>query len=96
MIKINKIHIKRYRSILDLELTIDTTNNFITICGENNTGKTNSLKAIDLFFNPNKYVPEQDVPHHKLEGSRGGATCPEISIDLGASHFGKNKQRGNS
>lgn len=82
MIKINKIHIKRYRSILDLELAINNENNFITICGENNTGKTNSLKAIDLFFNPHKYVPEQDIPHHKFEGSRGGATCPEISIDF--------------
>ena len=82
MIKIHKIHIKRYRSIIDLELVIDDQNNFITICGENNTGKTNSLKAVDLFFNPDKYVPEQDIPHHKFEGSRGGATCPEISIEF--------------
>ena len=82
MIKIHKIHIKRYRSIINLELTIDNKNNFITICGENNTGKTNTLKAIDLFFNDTKYVSEKDVPHHKFEGSRGGATCPEISIEF--------------
>lgn len=71
MVKMQKIHIKRYRSILDLTINVNTNNNFITICGENNTGKTNILRAIDLFFNSEKYEPSKDVPHHKLEGSRG-------------------------
>lgn len=82
MIKMQKIHIKRYRSILDLTINVNTNNNFITICGENNTGKTNTLRAMDLFFNPEKYEPSKDVPHHKLEGSRGGAVCPDISIEF--------------
>lgn len=82
MIKIKTIQIERYRSILNLQLEFSSNNNFITICGENNTGKTNTLRAIDLFFNPAKYNPQADIPFHKLEGSRGAATPPKISIDF--------------
>jgi len=82
MIKIKEIHIKRYRSILDLKISVNDNNNLITICGENNTGKTNTLRAIDLFFNPEKYVPDRDIPYHKFEGSRGGSVYPDISIDF--------------
>lgn len=82
MAKIQKIYIKRYRSIIDLQFDINTANNFITICGENNTGKTNTLRAIDLFFSPSKYEPSQDAPAHKYEGTRGGSVFPEISIDF--------------
>lgn len=77
--KIKKIHIKRFRSILDLKLEINTENNFSTICGANNSGKTNVLKALNIFFNPRDYILKEDVPNHKL-GSRGGATYPEIII----------------
>lgn len=77
--KIKRIHIKRFRSILDLKLDINTENNFSTICGANNSGKTNVLKALNIFFNPSEYILKEDVPNHKL-GSRGGATYPEIII----------------
>lgn len=77
--KIKKIHIKRFRSILDLKLEIDTENNYATICGANNSGKTNVLKALNIFFNPTDYIFKDDVPNHKL-GSRGGATYPEITL----------------
>jgi predicted ATP-dependent endonuclease of OLD family len=77
--KIKRIHIKRFRSILDLKLEINTENNFSTICGANNSGKTNVLKALNIFFNPRDYILKEDVPNHKL-GSRGGATYPEITI----------------
>jgi predicted ATP-dependent endonuclease of OLD family len=82
MIKIQSIQIERYRSILNLKLEFNEHNNFITICGENNTGKTNTLRAINLFFNPDKYNPQADIPFHKLEGSRGAATAPKISIEF--------------
>ena len=81
MIKIQKILIKRYRSIKDIELRINTENNFITICGENNAGKTNILRAIDLFFNPEKYERSNDVPNNKLI-SGGGAVYPNITIEF--------------
>lgn len=76
---LKKIHIKRFRSILDLKLEINTKNNFSTICGANNSGKTNVLKALNIFFNPNEYSLKEDIPNHKL-GSRGGATYPEIIL----------------
>ena len=76
---LKKIHIKRFRSILDLKLEINTKNNFSTICGANNSGKTNVLKALNIFFNPNEYNLKEDIPNHKL-GSRGGATYPEIIL----------------
>lgn len=77
--KLKRIHIKRFRSILDLKLEINTENNFSTICGANNSGKTNVLKALNIFFNPTEYILKEDVPNHKL-GSRGGATFPEIGL----------------
>lgn len=80
--KIKTIHIKRYRSILDLKLCITTSNNFISICGENNTGKTNILRALNLFFNPQFYVAKDDSPHHKYEGTRGAKVFPEIAIEF--------------
>lgn len=67
---------------MELALNIEDDNNYITICGENNTGKTNTLRAIDLFFNPEKYVPEKDSPNHKYYGSRGGAVYPDITIEF--------------
>jgi len=82
MIRIKKVIIKRYRSIMDMVLQIDDSNNYITICGENNTGKTNTLRAIDLFFNPEKYIAENDSPNHKYHGSRGGSVFPEITIEF--------------
>ena len=78
--KINRIEIKRFRSILDLKLQINPENNFSTICGANNSGKTNILKALNIFFNPEKYIVSEDTPNHKYYGSRGGATYPEITI----------------
>ena len=50
--KIKEISIKRYRSILNLTLEIDDIDKISTICGANNVGKTNVLRAIDTFFNP--------------------------------------------
>jgi AAA15 family ATPase/GTPase len=50
MIRIESIHIKRFRSINDLTLNIDSTYNIVTVCGQNNVGKTNILRAISLFL----------------------------------------------
>lgn len=82
MIKIKSVYIKRYRSIMELAINVEEDNNYITICGENNTGKTNTLRAIDLFFNPEKYIADTDSPNHKYYGSRGGAVFPEITIEF--------------
>ncbi len=82
MDKISRIVVKRFRSIIDLEINLNVENNYVSLCGENNSGKTNTLRAVDIFFNPGKYIAENDSPYHKLEGTRGGAVFPEILIDF--------------
>ena len=80
--KIRSIQIKRFRSILNLKLNLDSLEHITTICGANNAGKTNVLRAINLFFNPKGYKASEDSPNHKFNGSRGGKVYPEISVDF--------------
>lgn len=70
--KILEFSIKNYRSITSLKVS-PTGNNFLTICGSNNVGKTNFLRALNLFFNPTieHFNAEEDIPYHIAEGSRG-------------------------
>lgn len=84
--KIRSIQIKRFRSILNLKLNLDSLEHITTICGANNAGKTNVLRAINLFFNPEDYEASEDSPNHKFYGSRGGKVYPEISIDFEDNH----------
>lgn len=78
--KIISVNIKRFRSILDMNLEISKDINFISICGQNNAGKTNVLRAIRLFFKPDKYVPEEDSPYYKYFITRGGSVFPSITL----------------
>ncbi len=52
------------------------------ICGENNIGKTNLLRAMHLFFNhfdnPDLFVAAEDIPYHIYYGSRGGGAKTEF------------------
>lgn len=80
--KIKSIQIKRYRSIINLKLDLDSLEHMTTICGANNAGKTNVLRAINLFFNPKDYKASEDCPNHKFYGSRGGKVYPEITLDF--------------
>ena len=52
--KIRKIKISNFRSIVKLNIKIDKKNNFICFCGPNNVGKTNILNALNLFFDKKK------------------------------------------
>lgn len=53
--------------------------NCIAICGQNNVGKTNTLRAINLFFNPESYVRETDMP--KIKYATGGQSIhPKIEL----------------
>jgi predicted ATP-dependent endonuclease of OLD family len=73
-LKLTSIVIKRFRSLINVELKVENGQP-VTICGENNIGKTNVLEAINIFFNhladPSLYLPERDIPHHIYYG-RGG------------------------
>lgn len=79
--KLKRIDIKRFRSINDLKLEIDLDTNFISICGPNNVGKTNVLRALNLFFNPDEYIFNKDAPHLK-QNTRGGSVATEINLQL--------------
>lgn len=80
--KITTIQIKRFRSILSLKLELDSLDHITTICGANNSGKTNVLRAINIFFNASEYNSEMDSPNHKFHGTRGGKVFPEITISF--------------
>ena len=81
MIRIENIQIKRYRSINDLTLNIDETYNIATICGQNNVGKTNVLRAISLFFNKTQFIFQEDVPEFK-QMTLGATVYPLITLQL--------------
>lgn len=81
MIKITKLTIQRYRSIIDMSLDFNVDSNIVSICGPNNVGKTNVLRALCLFFNPQLYNPKTDIPTLK-NATWGGAVHPKIIVDF--------------
>lgn len=78
MISITDVQINRFRSILALNFQISPANNLIAICGKNNVGKTNTLKAIRLFFHPNEF-DINDVPTIK-KATGGQSVYPKICV----------------
>lgn len=81
MIKIIHAEINRFRSIMSLELDFENDYNLVTICGKNNVGKTNVLRAINIFFNPDDYEPQTDMPVFKV-ATGGTTTHPKIVIQF--------------
>ena len=79
MIKIINLSINRFRSILELKLPISVDNNLVALCGQNNVGKTNTLRAINLFFHPDTYDQKIDKPEIKI-ATGGAAIHPKIEI----------------
>lgn len=79
--KFIKFTIKNFRSLKNVEISL-VDGIPIVISGENNIGKTNFLRAMDIFFNhiykKDLYKPERDIPHHIYYGSRGGRTKTEL------------------
>ena len=51
----------------------------VTICGQNNVGKTNTLRAINLFFHPDKFNQQKDIPVLKV-ATHGGSYYPIIVL----------------
>ncbi len=82
MNKLLAVGIKNYRSIESLKLEISSEFRITSICGENNVGKTNVLRAINLFFNPSEYKSEEDRPQSKVEGRWGKKGSPVIFIEI--------------
>lgn len=80
--KFISFHVKRYRSLLDVKIEIGDESPVI-ICGENNIGKTNFLRALNVFFNnpfkDNLFVANRDIPHHIFYGSQGSGSKSELT-----------------
>jgi predicted ATP-dependent endonuclease of OLD family len=77
---IQKIKILNYRSIINLDIKVDQSNNFISFCWANNVWKTNILNALNLFFWNDEYYPEKDCPNHKYYWTRWWSYQPKIEI----------------
>lgn len=79
MMRIVKCNISRYRSILSMTMDISGESNCVAICGQNNVGKTNTLRGINIFFHPEDYVHEMDMP--KIKHATGGQSIhPKIEL----------------
>ncbi|MDE1871213.1 MAG: AAA family ATPase [Candidatus Micrarchaeota archaeon] len=71
--RLDSFNIKNFRSINNLSMNFPV-NDLMIICGANNVGKTNFLRALDLFFSldSDKFNEIDDIPYFISEGSRGG------------------------
>ncbi|CAM1352747.1 ATP-dependent nuclease [Tenacibaculum halocynthiae] len=71
--RIDEFNIKNFRSISQIKIRPNKDENLLTICGSNNVGKTNFLRALYLFFHPIKenFSAKKDIPYHISEGSMG-------------------------
>lgn len=80
---IEEFNISNFRSISNLTLK-PNENGILTICGANNVGKTNFLRALKLFFNPmtENFDPNNDIPFHIVEGTQGGGFKSTLKIRL--------------
>ena len=77
--KFFSFHIKRFRSLKDVTLSMCQDAPTV-ICGENNIGKTNFLRALNLFFNhlSDTASPGEDLHYHILHGSGGAGAKTEL------------------
>jgi predicted ATP-dependent endonuclease of OLD family len=80
---LKKIIISNYRSISNLKVDF-SGNNYKIICGANNVGKTNILRAIKLFFSLDisNFNAIEDIPHHIYFGKRGGGFRTKITSEF--------------
>ncbi len=79
--RISKVRVRNYRSIKS-EIVVDF-NDYLTILGPNNSGKTNFLRAVWLFFEAGRggvYSLADDLPF----GLTGGQTNIAITFFAGA------------
>lgn len=81
MPKIRRIAIKNFRSII--ELTMDTTD-LTVIVGDNDCGKSNVLRALNLFFNgrTNPDTPFNFQDDYNRFAERKSKRAPEIEVEV--------------
>ncbi|WP_022846799.1 AAA family ATPase [Desulfurobacterium sp. TC5-1] len=78
--KFVKVNIKRFRSINNLTVEFKEGKPLI-ICGSNNVGKTNFLRALDLYFSldKKKFNTRDDIPYDIERGKRGAGYNTSIT-----------------
>lgn len=81
--KIEEFSVSNYRSISKLIIK-PASEGLITICGANNVGKTNFLRALKLFFTADVEIfePDDDIPYHIVEGTYGGGYRTTLKAKL--------------
>ncbi|MCE9653553.1 MAG: ATP-dependent endonuclease [Nitrosarchaeum sp.] len=72
--KIQTIQISNYNSIKDVKINVE---DMLNLVGQNNAGKSNILKAVDLFFNPTLHKITEETYHN-----RDTSVPIEITIDF--------------
>lgn len=81
MITIKRIHVKNFRSLVDETIELSDYNFFV---GKNDSGKSNVLKALNLFFNSRTdfNTPYDFVSDYSKFAKRGEKQAREIIISL--------------
>jgi AAA15 family ATPase/GTPase len=80
---IEEFSISNFRSISTLTVKPNKSG-LLTICGANNVGKTNFLRALKLFFEAKveNFDPSCDIPFHIAEGTQGGGYKTTLKIRI--------------
>lgn len=72
-ITFDEFQVKKYRSLMDITIRMSSSDP-VVICGENNIGKTNFLRALNIFFNffrdDSLFEQKFDTPNHLYEGQQ--------------------------
>lgn len=79
MAHIVDIVISNFRSYKNKQNNIKNMNNINVFTGKNNSGKTNILRAINIFFNPSEYDPKIDRNMIKVI-TGGSSQHPNIKV----------------
>jgi len=82
---IKRVSIKNFRTLLDFEIELDEK--FQIIAGANNSGKSNLLRALNIFFNEgfdenSYYEKDKDLSYHIEKGTGSSSSPTSIEIDL--------------
>lgn len=90
---IKKIHIKNYRSIIDETIECDACNIFV---GKNDAGKSNVLKALNLFFNPRQSefsFRDDFCIYHKTRVRHAEEIVIELTVEIPSTFTDKGELR---
>ncbi|WP_414053027.1 ATP-dependent nuclease [Macrococcus animalis] len=78
---ITEIKILNFRSYKDSKNIISNLSNINMFTGKNNSGKTNVLRALNIFFNPDYYNPNTDQNMMKII-TGGNSKFPAINVKI--------------